>query len=47
MKYPVVYKQLKLILKIWEKSNDENKEMMITEIKNSLKQIEENIKYED
>lgn len=47
LKYPVVYFQLKLILRIWQKSKDENKEMMIKEIKNSIKEIEKGMMYED
>ena len=46
-KYPVVYFQLKLLIKIWQRSQDENKEMVISEIKQAMKTIEENMYYEE
>jgi hypothetical protein len=46
-KYPVVYKQLKLILKIWEKSKSDDREIMIQLIKESIQEIEQGMNYND
>jgi hypothetical protein len=47
MQYPIIYKQLKLLIKIWEKSKAEDKEVMIKMMKESMKEIENNLKYEE
>jgi len=47
MKYPIVYKQLKLLIKIWEKHGGDDKETVIKMMKESMKEIEEQVKYED
>lgn len=47
MEYPVIYKQLKLLIKIWERSKADDKDIMIKMMKESMKEIEERMKYED
>lgn len=47
MKFPVIYKQLKLLIKIWEKSNVEDKDIMIKMMKDTMRQIEKDMNYED
>lgn len=43
MEYPVVYRQLKLLIKIWEKSKADDKDIVIQMMKDSMKQIERNM----
>ena len=47
IEYPIIYKQLKLLIKIWEKSKDDDKDIMIGMMKASMREIEENMRYED
>jgi hypothetical protein len=47
MKYPIVYKQLKLLIKIWEKHGGDDKEAVIKMMKESMKEIEQQMNFED
>jgi len=44
-KYPIVYRQVKLLKAIWEKSNAENKTEIIAVLSETLKEIEMEYRY--